>query len=74
MRQPSAIFAGFAATAKICSLFPKLAAAVTPELRAIAFERRVIIAYKVLPAGDIYVGRVLYGDRNYEALLDNNDD
>ena len=38
-------------------------------LRILGFERRVAIAYVVSPAGDVEVGRVFYGGRNYEALL-----
>ncbi|HLY57202.1 MAG TPA: type II toxin-antitoxin system RelE/ParE family toxin [Stellaceae bacterium] len=40
-----------------------------PGLRIIAFERRVVIAYVLLPSGDIEIGRVFYGGRNYEALI-----
>jgi len=39
------------------------------DLRIIGFERRVMIAYIVLPAGDVEIGRILYGGQNYEVLL-----
>jgi plasmid stabilization system protein ParE len=35
----------------------------------VGFERRVVIAYKQLQSGDIEIGRIFYGGRNYEALL-----
>jgi toxin ParE1/3/4 len=35
----------------------------------IGFEKRVVIAYKILPSGDLEIGRVFYGGRNYERLL-----
>jgi plasmid stabilization system protein ParE len=34
----------------------------------------VVIAYKILASGDIEIGRVFYGGRNYEALLIQEDD
>jgi len=40
-----------------------------PNLRLIGFERRIVIAYMVLPSGDIEIGRVFYGGRDYETLL-----
>lgn len=40
-----------------------------PDLRVLGFERRVVIAYKVLPSGDVEIGRIFYGGRNYEALM-----
>jgi toxin ParE1/3/4 len=40
-----------------------------PGVRILAFERRVVIAYMILPSGDIEIGRVFYGGRNYEALI-----
>jgi len=38
------------------------------ELRTIAFERRVVIAYHVAE-NDIHVARILYGDRDVERAL-----
>jgi toxin ParE1/3/4 len=38
-------------------------------VRILAFEWRVVIAYMILPSGDIEIGRVFYGGRNYEALM-----
>jgi len=32
-------------------------------------ERRVIIVYLVLPSGDVEIGCVFYGGRDYEALV-----
>jgi plasmid stabilization system protein ParE len=32
-------------------------------------ERRIVIAYKVLPSGDVEIGRIFYGGRDYEALI-----
>ncbi len=40
-----------------------------PGVRLLTFERRVVIAYSVLPSDDIELGRVFYGGRNYEALI-----
>ena len=40
-----------------------------PGVRIVAFERRVVIAYTVLPSDDVEIGRVFYGGRNYEAIL-----
>ena len=40
-----------------------------PGLRVLGFERRVVVAYKVLPSGDVEIGRIFYGGRNYEALM-----
>jgi toxin ParE1/3/4 len=40
-----------------------------PGIMIAGFERRVVIAYKALPSGDIEIGRIFYGGRNYEALL-----
>ena len=39
------------------------------DLRIIGFERRVTIAYMALPSGDIEIGRIFYGGRNYDALM-----
>jgi toxin ParE1/3/4 len=44
-----------------------------PGIMIVGFERRVVIAYKLLPSGDIEIGRIFYGGRNYEALLSTND-
>ena len=38
-------------------------------LRILSFERRVVIAYTVLQTGDVEIGRVFYGGRDYEALV-----
>jgi plasmid stabilization system protein ParE len=38
-------------------------------VRIITFERRVVIAYMILPSGDIEIGRFFYGGRNYEAII-----
>lgn len=40
-----------------------------PGVRILGFERRVVIVYTVLPSGDVEIGRVFYGGRNYEALI-----
>ena len=40
-----------------------------PGVRIVGFEKRVVIAYAILPHGDVEIGRVFYGGRNYEALL-----
>jgi toxin ParE1/3/4 len=40
-----------------------------PGIRILGFERRVVIAYTVLPSGDVEIGRFFYGGRDYEALL-----
>jgi toxin ParE1/3/4 len=45
-----------------------------PGIRILGFERRVVIAYKILPAGDVEIGRILYGGRDYDALLSLSDD
>jgi plasmid stabilization system protein ParE len=39
----------------------------------VAFERRVVIAYKILSSGDVEVGRIFYGGRDYEVLLGRGD-
>ena len=44
-----------------------------PGIMVIGFEKRAVIAYKVLPSGDIEIGRVFYGGRNYEALIGHRD-
>ena len=33
------------------------------------FEKRVAVAYMILTNGDVEIGRVFYGGRDYEALL-----
>jgi toxin ParE1/3/4 len=38
-------------------------------VRVIGFERRVVIAYTILDTGDIEIGRIFYGGRDYESLL-----
>lgn len=40
-----------------------------PGLRILGFERRAVIAYKVLPGGDVEIGRIFYGGRDYEAIM-----
>lgn len=40
-----------------------------PGIRVLAFEKRVVIAYTILPSGDIEIGRFFYGGRNYEAII-----
>ena len=40
-----------------------------PGVRILAFEKRVVIAYAILPSGDIEIGRFFYGGRNYEAII-----
>jgi toxin ParE1/3/4 len=40
-----------------------------PGLRIVAFERRVVIAYMILPSGDVEIGRFFYGGRDYEAII-----
>jgi plasmid stabilization system protein ParE len=39
-------------------------------VRILGFERRVIIVYMVLPSGNVEIGRVFYGGRDYESLID----
>ena len=38
-------------------------------LWVIGFERRVVIAYTILDTGDIEIGRIFYGGRDYEAIM-----
>lgn len=40
-----------------------------PGVRVTAFERRVVIVYRVLPSDDVEIGRAFYGGRNYEAIM-----
>jgi toxin ParE1/3/4 len=40
-----------------------------PGARLTTFERRVVIAYMILPPGDVEIGRVFYSGRNYEVLI-----
>lgn len=40
-----------------------------PGVRIVTFERRVVIAYMVLPQGDVEIGRFFYGGRDYEAIM-----
>ena len=35
----------------------------------IGFERRVVIAYMILDTGDVEIGRIFYGGRDYEAIM-----
>lgn len=43
-------------------------------VRVLSFERRVVIAYMVLPSGDVEIGRVFYGGRDYESLITDESD
>jgi toxin ParE1/3/4 len=45
-----------------------------PGLWVISFERRVVIAYMILDTGDIEIGRIFYGGRNYEAIMQDNEE
>src|ERR1700679_2093364 len=38
-------------------------------IRIVGFERRVAIAFRELSDGDIEIGRIFYGGRDYETLL-----
>lgn len=38
-------------------------------LWVIGFERRAVIAYMILPDGEVEIGRIFYGGRDYETLL-----
>jgi plasmid stabilization system protein ParE len=38
-------------------------------VRIVTFERRVVIAYMILPSGDVEIGRFFYGGRDYEAIV-----
>ena len=52
--------------------FPEMGRArddLRPGLRIIAFERRVTVAFMIWPSGDVEIGRVFYGGRDYEALV-----
>lgn len=44
-----------------------------PGVRILGFERRVVIVYMVLASGDVEIGRVFYGGRDYEALISDED-
>ena len=39
------------------------------NLLVVGFERRVVIAYTILDNGDIEIGRIFYGGRDYEAIM-----
>ena len=41
---------------------------IRPGLRIISFERRLVVAF-VVTADTVVIGRILYGGRDYEALL-----
>jgi toxin ParE1/3/4 len=43
-------------------------------LWVIGFERRVVIAYIILETGDIEIGRIFYGGRDYEAIMREEED
>jgi plasmid stabilization system protein ParE len=45
-----------------------------PGVRIIAFERRVAVAYVILPSGDVEIGRFFYGGRDYEAIISGESD
>jgi toxin ParE1/3/4 len=45
-----------------------------PGVRVLGFERRVVIVYTVLSSGDVEIGRVLYGGRDYETLISDEND
>jgi toxin ParE1/3/4 len=38
-------------------------------LWVIGFERRVVSAYTILDTGDVEIGRIFYGGRDYEAIM-----
>lgn len=40
-----------------------------PGIRILGFERHVVIVYTVLRSGDVEIGRVFYGGRDYETLI-----
>ena len=44
-----------------------------PDLWIIGFERRVVIAYKILDTGDVEIGRIFYGGRDYAAIMRDDD-
>jgi hypothetical protein len=68
---PSATSGAFATGAISFCCSPRLAARsdLRPGIRILTFERRVVIAYAILPSGDIEVGRFFYGGRDYEAII-----
>lgn len=39
------------------------------DLWVAGFEKRVAVAYVILANGDVEIGRVFYGGRDYETLL-----
>lgn len=41
---------------------------IRPGLRIVGFERRIVVAFSVTPE-TVVVGRIIYGGRDYEALL-----
>lgn len=43
-------------------------------LWVIGFERRVVIAYKILDTGGVEIGRIFYGGRDYEAIMRDDDE
>jgi|GraSoiStandDraft_41_1057321.scaffolds.fasta_scaffold899403_3 toxin ParE1/3/4 len=43
-------------------------------LWVIGFERRVVIAYTILDTGDVEIGRIFYGGRDYEAIMREEED
>jgi len=43
-------------------------------LWVIGFERRVVIAYTILDTGDVEIGRIFYGGRDYEAIIREEED
>jgi toxin ParE1/3/4 len=40
-----------------------------PGIRVFGFEKRVVIVYKILPSGDVEIGRFFYGGQDYEAIF-----
>jgi toxin ParE1/3/4 len=60
------------AQCEILSTFPQSGRArddLRPGARLIGFERRIAIIYAIAPSGDVEIGRVFYGGRNYERLM-----
>ena len=45
-----------------------------PGLWIIGFERRVVIVYMILDTGDVEIGRIFYGGRDYEAIMRDDED
>ena len=45
-----------------------------PGVPILGFERWVVIVYTVLSSGDVEIGRVFYGGRDYETLVSDEDE